>query len=96
VIKALESYEVDIDSPEVISMYEDTLGEIYGEIDICGMKYDVARALKEVDPTAYRCGLSDYADSLDKEQFQDFQDLQEAVDEAQSTVDELEDEEVRS
>ena len=43
--------------------YDEMLSEIYGEVEICGLKYDAARALKEIDPIAYRCGFNDWLDS---------------------------------
>ena len=68
-------YEVDghtFDDPEAIveycfseddideSEYDDFLNECYGEVNICGYEYQAAYALKEVDPTAYRCGCADW------------------------------------
>ena len=41
------------------SAYDDMLDECYGDIEICGLRYSASCALKEVDPIAYRCGLSD-------------------------------------
>lgn len=40
--------------------YRDMLDEIYGDVEICGMKYGSGYALQELDPTAFRCGKSDY------------------------------------
>jgi len=48
--------EDDIDERE----YDDMLDEVYEEPNICGMYYNPSYALKEVDPTAYRCGLADW------------------------------------
>ena len=39
--------------------YEEMLNEIYGEVTICGMAMDQGRILRELDPVAFRCGLSD-------------------------------------
>jgi hypothetical protein len=47
--------------------YDSMLNECYGEeglVSIAGHRYEVANALKEVDPTAYRVGMADYADNL--------------------------------
>ena len=44
--------------------YENMLDECYGEIDVCGYSYSASYALRELDPTAYRCGMADYYDSL--------------------------------
>lgn len=44
--------------------YNDFLDGCYGEaVNIAGNFYCTSDALKEVDPTAYRCGLADYVDS---------------------------------
>jgi hypothetical protein len=41
--------------------YDDFLREIYGEtVKIGGYEYDTARAIKDVDPTAYRVGMNDW------------------------------------
>ena len=48
--------EDDIDE----SGYDAELDELYDEVNICGYTYDASYALKEIDPTAYRCGLADW------------------------------------
>ena len=50
----------DVDLQE---QYDDMLRDCYDITMIAGMEYDTARALREVDPIAYRCGLADYNDS---------------------------------
>ena len=42
--------------------YDDFLDECYEEVEICGYKYAPSVALYHVDPTAYRCGRSDWED----------------------------------
>jgi hypothetical protein len=49
-----------VSESEMESSYEDMLSEVYGVVSICGLDYDAADALKEVDPVAYRCGYADY------------------------------------
>ena len=44
-------------------MYDDMIDEIYGEVKV-GVTFNASRVLKELDPIAYRCGFSDYVDSL--------------------------------
>lgn len=39
--------------------YQEFLTEIYGQVDVCGYKYNAGYVLKELDPTAFRCGKSD-------------------------------------
>lgn len=38
---------------------EEMLTDIYGEIDVCGYKYDAGRLLKDIDPVAFNCALSE-------------------------------------
>lgn len=44
--------------------YDEYLDEMYSETTIAGCNYSTSYALKEIDPIAYRCGLSDYASEL--------------------------------
>ena len=39
--------------------YEQELNEIYGDVKICGLEFPAGRALRLLDPTAFRCGLAD-------------------------------------
>lgn len=50
----LQDYEIE-------QQYKEMLDECYGVITIAGMEYDTSYALQELDPIAYRVGLSDYA-----------------------------------
>lgn len=45
-------------------IYDEMLDECYEEVDICGYKYSPSVALYRIDPIAYRCGMTDYYDSL--------------------------------
>jgi hypothetical protein len=40
------------------------LDDCEGPVELCGMTYRASYALKELDPTAYRCAFNDYVDSL--------------------------------
>ncbi|MGB0971180.1 MAG: hypothetical protein ACPGVG_09495 [Mycobacterium sp.] len=48
---------------ELHERYDEMLDAIYGDAAIGGMTYSTARALKEVDPIAYRVGFGDWVDS---------------------------------
>ena len=39
--------------------FADELTDVYGVIEICGMKFDSGHALRELDPIAFRCAMSD-------------------------------------
>lgn len=45
---------------ELEQAYKDSLDESFGLVTIAGYQYETSRALQEVDPIAYRVGLSDY------------------------------------
>lgn len=49
------------DEHEVEEMYREYLDDT-GAITILGMDYYPSDVLRDVDPIAYRCGLSDYLD----------------------------------
>lgn len=48
---------------EAHEQYDDMLNEVYGDVEIAGMQYETARALKELDPIAYNTGFNDYYDN---------------------------------
>lgn len=53
--------EPDLDEDEVIEQ----LDGIYGEVEICGMKYSSGEALKELDPIAFHQAKLDLENNLD-------------------------------
>lgn len=58
-IKELKPYDVEESFVDLLNCD--------GPAKIGGYEYCQAEALKAVDPIAYRCGLSDYIDSLQSE-----------------------------
>ena len=53
-----------ITEAEARNMFEEMLDDCEGPVELCGMTYSASHVLREVDPTAYRCGFNDYVDSL--------------------------------
>lgn len=51
----MNAYEIEKDEKE----FEDYLNDVYGEVNICGMEMLQGTILKECDPVAFRCALSD-------------------------------------
>jgi len=39
--------------------FEEELNEVYGDVEICGSSFAAGTTLREVDPTAFRCGCAD-------------------------------------
>lgn len=91
--KAIQDKQREIDTWEAnpddyVEQYEDMLDEI-SEVKIGSLTYSASLVLKEVDPTAYRCGLVDYVDSLELEP----EELQKELEELQDELEDLESEE---
>ena len=51
----MNAYEKEVDEKE----FEQMLNDIYGDVSICGMSFQQGSALKELDPTAFRCAMAD-------------------------------------
>lgn len=49
-------------SGELEDVYQDDLGDCYGMVSVCGLEYDAARALREIDPIAFREGFLGWID----------------------------------
>ena len=82
----IDNYEIDPDSIE--DSYKEALDESYEMPN--GWSY--SDVLERMDPIMYRCGLYDYADSFDKEEFEDYKELQEEFEEIENINDQLNDE----
>ena len=50
---------------EVIKQYDDFLDDIYPEIVLGELRFMPSTIIKELDPIAYRTGMSDFMDSLE-------------------------------
>ena len=45
--------------------YTAALDDIYPVVQICGLTFSPSQIVKELDPTAFRCGMQDYLDGDD-------------------------------
>ena len=79
--RELDDYIVEEYAPEI---YDEYLDEMYPETTISGHNYSTSYALKEIDPIAYRCGLSDYASEL----FCEIEEEEEEEDEEEEEIEE--------
>jgi predicted nucleic acid-binding Zn-ribbon protein len=89
----IDNFQLDPDNYKY--SYDQMIDDCYGDF----MGYSASYILSEVDPTAYRCGMADYLDSLDMSDDPDYQELVEELEElesdlktAESNLEELEDE----
>ena len=62
--KLLKQISDNLTPLDTEELYANMLDDCYGEVSIAGMTFQTSRALKELDPTAFRCGEVDYIDSL--------------------------------
>ena len=85
----LENFEIDPDDYE--DQYCDFLDE-FETVKIGNLEYSPSLVLKEVDPTAYRCGLLDYVDSIDKTDSEEYKELEDEIAELESEIEDLENE----
>lgn len=85
--KKIESFELDIDDYE--EQYKECLN-CDGPVIVAGMEFDADHILRECDPTAYRCGLIDYVDGIDKEEIPEYQELIEEQGNIEDEIEELE------
>jgi hypothetical protein len=53
---------------ELLMQYDEMLNECHPMVTVCGMEYEPAYALKELDPIAYRVGFHDWLDSQEGEE----------------------------
>ena len=50
------------DESDMRTNYSDILDEVYGEVTLGYLTWDASHVMREMDPTAYRVGFSDYCD----------------------------------
>ena len=63
-IKALENTDINELIEDMEDRYSDMLDECFPEVKIGYCSFNPSRIMRELDPTAFRCGVNDYADSL--------------------------------
>ncbi len=85
----IDSFEIDPD--DFIEQYEESLNS-EGEVKVAGLTFYPADIIKELDPTAYRCGLNDYVDGIDKAEVKEYQQLEEELEELENELTDLENE----
>lgn len=85
----IDSFELDID--DYVEQYEEALNS-EGEVKVAGLTFYPADIIKELDPTAYRCGLNDYVDGIDKGNDDKFIELEDELEALEDELTDLENE----
>ena len=79
----------ELEDGDYAESFDDLLDE-EGDIVILGMHYCRSTVLKEIDPVAYRCCLSDYLSSIDVEDDPKYQALCEQIEELEYELEQVE------
>ena len=88
--KEKQQEQIELDPDDFADQYDELLDES-GTVEAGGYSFYPSRILKELDPTAYRCGLNDYADSVfDVTENDEYKALQEEIDQLESDIEDLE------
>ncbi len=74
--REIDGFEIDPEEHE--EEYKDALDE-QGDVVIGSLHYSPSYVLREVDPTAYRCGLVDYVNGLDVSDDPAYRELEEEL-----------------
>ena len=84
----IETFEYSCTDDE----YEQMLDDVYGDVEICGMIYSSSRALKLLDPVAYRCAKNDFESDYDLDNCEEYKDLKDELESLEGQLSDLENE----
>ena len=90
--KEKQQEQIELDPDDYEDQFDESLDDSIPEIEIGCLTYSPSHVLKNVDPTAYRCSLNDFVDSLDVEDSDEYKALQEEIDQLKSDIEDLESE----
>ena len=62
--KIIERIKAELDPIDIEQRHREMLDECYPEVKIGYLTFSPSQIVEECDPTAFRCGAVDYADSL--------------------------------
>ena len=86
----IENFEPDEDA--ATDRYEEMLDECYETFRIGRMEYRPSYVLKQVDPIAYHCGLTDYIDSIPLRDWPEYCELEDELESLEEELETLEEE----
>jgi len=98
--KDMEDFDLEdaLCREDIESIVDDFLDDEYS-VTIAGLEYSASRVRKEIDPIAYRQIYLDYVDTLNKEDTEEYHDMEEdyknlsdEIESIQEQIDELENE----
>ena len=82
----IESFEYECSDDE----FSDWIDSIYPEVTIGSLTFSPSEVMKELDPTAYRCGKSDYESNYDLDDCEYYNDLKDELEALELNLEDLE------
>ena len=90
--KEAQQNSIECDPDDLADQFDECLDEA-GSIEVAGCTFYPSQIFKECDPIGYRCGLNDFTDyEFRKEETEEYQALQEDIDQLESDIEDLESE----
>ena len=80
----IDNFECEVSEEEFNSYLDDE-----GLVTVCGLEFYPSDILKSCDPIAYRCAKSDYEANFELEDCEEYQELQNQLDDLESQLDDL-------
>lgn len=84
----------DFDLSDYISydQYDDFLDDVHPEVEYCGYTSSASHVLKMMDEIAYDQGYNEFVDNQDPEDFGEYTDIQERIEEQENIISTIEEE----
>ena len=94
-VKAIKDKQKELDCFDVSEYYNEDdykqdMREEYGTVNIMGYEYDAIDTLQKIDSIAFREMFNNYLDTLDKNDFKEYQELGEELEELENELLEIE------
>lgn len=87
--KETELGSLELNPDDYEDSYDEALDDM-GPVRIGSLEYSASHVLREIDPTAYRCGLLDYMDSIDITETKEYKEIEEKLERIDDEIAELE------
>ena len=93
-IKAIKDKQKETDCFDVSQYYDEDMfieemREEFGMVKVMGYKYHAIDTLREIDNTAFREMFNNHIDTLDKNDFEEYQELAEELEELENELSEV-------
>ena len=90
--KRQEIKDFEPDEDAATDAFEEMLDDCYEPFRIGQMEYRPSYVLKQVDPVAYHCGLTDYIDGIELRDWAEYRELEDELETLEEELETLEEE----